>query len=689
MRALLIALLFTAPAYAGLKAGTATIDVTPEKFPVLVNGMFTERVATAALDRLHARALVLDDGSTRLAIVVVDSCMMPREFLDKAKDLASKPSGIVVENMCISATHTHSAPAVMGCLGCDADPVYPAFLQAQIVRAITQAAKNLVPAKAGWAVTHAPNHTFNRRWILRSDRVRNDPFGNPTVRAMMHPGYQNPDFIGPSGPVDDSLSLLALRTLDDKPLAVLANFSMHYFGSGIVSSDYFGLFCDKLAKRIDANSPPWIALSQGTSGDLMWMDYGKPKSDMTIDRYADELAEIAFAAFGKIEYKADVPLQMKETKLTLKRRVPDEKRLEWAKKRLAALQGKKPTEQTDIYAREAIFLHEEPKRELKLQAIGIGKSGIYCIPNEVFALTGALLKEISGLQPTVVIELANGAEGYIPPRDQHALGGYTAWPARTASLDIDAEAKILSELLGLLFDLFGKPADEEFEPKGPYYDMRVKAAPIARWGFEDYTGPEAFGLVTKKIGIQGTYEDAVAYYLAGKFARCVQFAGGRMKANLKDLGPAYTAEFFIWNGFPSNVRPVTGYMFSRGNDGDQQANGDHLGIGGTAGNPGKLIFFNGNDKNKVLAGKTELTLKEWYHVALVRDGKKVTVYLNGKEEITGEAESTVPEKCGQIFFGGRCDKFAGFEGKLDEAAIYNRALPAEEIARHVAAAKQN
>ena len=441
MRTLLIALLFAAPVHAGLKAGVATIDVTPEKFPVLVNGMFTERTATAALDKLHARAVVLDDGTTRLAIVVVDSCMMPREFLDQAKELASKPSGIPVENMCISATHTHSAPAVMGCLGCDADPVYPAFLQTQIVRAITLAAKNLVPAKAGWAVTHAPNHTFNRRWILRSDKIRNDPFGNPTVRANMHPGYQNPDFIGPSGPVDDSLSLLALRTLDDKPLAVLANFSMHYFGSGIVSSDYFGIFCEKLAKRIDAQSPPWVAMSQGTSGDLMWMDYGQPKSDMTIDRYADELAAIAFAAYGKIEYKTEVPLKMKETKLTLNRRVPNAERLEWAKKRLAALQGKKPVEQADIYAREAIFLHEEPKRELKLQAIRIGEVPpksrnsslreilyIAAIPNEVFAITGLQIKDWVIGSPCFVIELANGAEGYIPPPRQHDRRIAT-WPA--------------------------------------------------------------------------------------------------------------------------------------------------------------------------------------------------------------------------------------------------------------------
>ena len=127
---------------AELRAGAAAIDVTPEKYPVIVNGMFTERIATTSHDPLHARALVLDDGTTKIAICVVDSCMMPREFLDKAKEMASKPTSIPVENMCISATHTHSAPAVMGCLGSEADPVYPEYLQRQIVRAITQAAKN-------------------------------------------------------------------------------------------------------------------------------------------------------------------------------------------------------------------------------------------------------------------------------------------------------------------------------------------------------------------------------------------------------------------------------------------------------------------------------------------------------------------------------------------------------------------
>src|SRR5437667_10136276 len=100
----LIAILIAVPALAAeFRAGAAAIDVTPEKFPVIVNGMFTERVATKALDTLHARALVLDDGTTKIAICVVDSCMMPREFLDKAKERASKPTGSPAETMCSPA----------------------------------------------------------------------------------------------------------------------------------------------------------------------------------------------------------------------------------------------------------------------------------------------------------------------------------------------------------------------------------------------------------------------------------------------------------------------------------------------------------------------------------------------------------------------------------------------------------
>src|SRR5262249_49606312 len=163
----------------------------------------------------------LDDGTTRIAIVVVDSCMLPRELLDEAKARAAKITGIPTDHMLISATHTHSAPSSMGCLGSRPDPRYPAFLIPQLARAIRLAKERLRPAQMRFPKARAPNFTLSRSFIRRPDRIAKDPFGQPTVRANMHPGFLSPDAIGPSGPVDDELSLLAMQTRDGKPLGVL------------------------------------------------------------------------------------------------------------------------------------------------------------------------------------------------------------------------------------------------------------------------------------------------------------------------------------------------------------------------------------------------------------------------------------------------------------------------------------
>ncbi|MBY0459810.1 MAG: hypothetical protein K2V38_21030, partial [Gemmataceae bacterium] len=118
------------------RAGAFAVDVTPEKFPVPVNGGFADRQSTAANDPLHARCLVLDDGRTQLALVVVDSCMIPRELMDEAKQLAAKKTGIPAASMLISATHTHTAPTVAGVFGSDPDAGYVKFLTQKIAEGI-------------------------------------------------------------------------------------------------------------------------------------------------------------------------------------------------------------------------------------------------------------------------------------------------------------------------------------------------------------------------------------------------------------------------------------------------------------------------------------------------------------------------------------------------------------------------
>ena len=93
------------------RAGAFAQDITPTRFPISVNGGMADRLAKGFHDRLHARCLVLDDGTTQLALVVCDSCMIPREIFDEAKELASKATGIPTSRMLMSATHTHTAVA--------------------------------------------------------------------------------------------------------------------------------------------------------------------------------------------------------------------------------------------------------------------------------------------------------------------------------------------------------------------------------------------------------------------------------------------------------------------------------------------------------------------------------------------------------------------------------------------------
>ncbi len=476
-----------------------------------------------------------------------------------------------------------------------------------------------------------------------------DPFGQRNVRANMHPGYQNRDVIAPAGPVDPALTLLSVQSRSGRPIAVLANYSMHYFGAEPISADYFGRFAAALAKRIGDQSvdPPFVGImSQGTSGDQMWMDYGRPKKDTGLDAYADAVARSAYQAYQSISYRNSVLLAMAETRLVIGRRVPNEHRLARAKAIVGSMGNRDvPKSLPEVYAKESISLHQEPERELKLQAIRIGELGITAIPNEVFAITGLKIKAQSPFETTMNIELANGSEGYIPPPEQHALGGYTTWPARTAGLEVQAEPKIVSALLGLLEQVAGKPRRGLVLSHGAYARSVLASKPLAYWRLDDFHGPTAID--SSGHGRHARFEGGVAYYLPGSDApglstgkilnHAIHFAGGRLKAELNGFPDRYTVELWFWNGLPNEARPITGVLFSL----EEQRAGipfdDEFGIGGTQTVPGHLFFRTATAGDKVLTGQTEITPKTWHHVAVVRNGERVTVYLDGalKPEIDG------------------------------------------------------
>ncbi len=686
------AVAFTTAARAEFQAGAAVVDVTPEKLPVFVNGGMRSRSLSEINTRVNARAIALSDGNTRIAIVVVDSCMMPRPLLDEVKENASKKTGIPTNHILISATHTHSAPASMSCLGTDADPNYVPFLKKKIVEAIELSFTKLQPAKIGFAKADAAEFTALRRWIRRPGKIINDPFGNPTGRANMHSGSVWDNVTGESGPEDPDLSLISIQSISGKPIAVLANFSMHYFGDRDISADYFGLFSEGLKDKIAKDADFVGIMSHGCSGDIWRRDYTKPdqwNAKQTIHEFANGLLGIALQTYEKIEYRQDVDLAMSERRMTLKYRVPDAQRLQWAKKIMEKVVDRLPTTTEEVYAREQIILHERQQTEIVMQGIRIGNIGIATTPNETYAITGLKIKAASPLEHNIVIELANGGDGYIPPPEQHLFGGYNTWAARSAGLEVTAEPKIAEACIELLEKVAGKPRKDITLSQGPAATAIAKSKPDAWWRLDEFSGQRAVD--SSGNHRDAVYESRVTYYLEGPRSeyfckddqknRAVMFVGERLRARVADLGDQYSVSLWLWNGMPSDGRDVSGWFLSRGTNYGLGPYSDHLGIGGTSGNTGKLIFLHGDDLKTVAAGKTEIPRWKWQHVVFVRDGEAVRVYLNGKLEIETTSTANFPTNFDRLFLGGRSDNSNNWEGRLDEIAVYRRALTKDEIER--------
>ena len=454
-----VSLWFNSYAHAepALRAGAFAQDITPIKFPISVNGNMADKKATSAHDPLHARCLVLDDGKTKIALVVVDSCMIPREIHDAAKAKAEKKTGIPASHMLISATHTHTAPTLGGVFQSEPDEEYVKFLTEKIAEGIEKAHARLAPAKAGWGSAMEPSQVFNRRWRMKPDAVNLDPFGGKTDRVRMNPGIQNPGLLEPAGLTDPEVSVLALRTADDKPLALFANYSLHYVGDmPALSADYFGVFGDRIGGLLGAKDPGFVGLlSNGTSGDANNVNFGgppPPKREVgERSRLVAEAVGLAAKKAAGTTYRSDITLAVAEKELEFKVRKPSAEELQRAQELLEKAKGRDLKGVEEIYARETVLIAKYPDRvKLKVQAIRVGDLGIVAIPCEVFAEIGLEIKKKSPLKRTFTVSLANGYNGYLPTPAQHALGGYETWRARSSYLEVKASDTITPTVLELL-----------------------------------------------------------------------------------------------------------------------------------------------------------------------------------------------------------------------------------------------
>lgn len=458
----------TADNAARIRAGAFAQDISPTKFPAPVNGSMKGNFANGIHDPMHARCMAIHDGKHEIIFCVVDACLLPREISEKAKAIAAEKTGVPASHILISATHTHSAAALTPAFQSDPDPEYIATAPERIAAGIIQAHENLEPAEIGWAFGSDPSQVFNRRWFVKDGESYENPFGIMTDRAWMNPGQQNPKCSIPSGPVDPEVAVLAVRSAAGKrPIALLANYSLHYVGGNpSISADYFAAFANEMAARLKAgderykDKPPFVGImSNGTSGNINNVNFASPirfkrNPGEQIQIVARSVADAAEVAYNSMKWESATSMDTVEEDISLGVRKGTAVELERARRVLETTPKDKDGQYADrkaIYARETVKLADYPERvPVKLQAHRIGALSIAAIPCEVFVEIGLDLKKTTPFTRHFTISLANGYNGYLPTLDHHKLGGYETWRARSSYLEVEAADKITVKMKEML-----------------------------------------------------------------------------------------------------------------------------------------------------------------------------------------------------------------------------------------------
>jgi hypothetical protein len=291
-----------------------------------------------------------------------------------------------------------------------------------------------------------------------------NPFGEYD-QVKMNPGT-SPDVLDrPAGPTDPDISVLSVVDAKRKPLALFANYSLHYVGgtpAGQVSADYYGEFARLMPSRLGAGEGFVAAMSNGTSGDINNVPFlvGRPPRAPfeQIRIVAGEAADVAWQAVRDIpKHQNNVVLGVRQRLVTLKYRKPTKEQLLYAQA-ILAIKDKEAIARlprlAQDYAARTLSAANRPEEtvDVILQTIRVGDVVLCAVPFETFAETGLELKQKSPFGRTIVIGIANGKHGYLPTPRHHELGGYETWLG-TNQVQKDASEIVVRNLVEMMGEM--------------------------------------------------------------------------------------------------------------------------------------------------------------------------------------------------------------------------------------------
>ena len=417
-----------------LRVGVAESVITPPAGMPMA-GYYSSRLMTGVHDDLHAKAIVMESGTQRAALVACDLIGIPPAVIEEARVQIEKATGIPANNVMISATHSHTGPLIPGGGAREGAyggnlPVAKAYreeLPRKIAESVRLANSRLAPARVSFGKGREDSISFNRRFFMRDGTVG------------WNPGKLNPNILRPAGPIDPDVPVVLFESQSGEPMATYVNFAMHLdtVGGMEASSDYPYTLGKLLGKVKGAEMLTVFTI--GTAGNINHIDVKSAIKQSGHDeaaRLGTILAGEVVKTYARMEPVRSYQLQASRSTVLLDAaplNPGDAERAEELAKQVDAgakvpfLDTVKTFRVLDTVARNSKPL------EAEVQVIALGDQVAWVgLPGEIFVELGAAIKRSSPFPLTIVAELAHGPVTYIPNEAAFAQGNYEVVSSRAA-----------------------------------------------------------------------------------------------------------------------------------------------------------------------------------------------------------------------------------------------------------------
>ena len=362
-----------------LKAGAAAVNITPPVGIRMSGWVARDKPSQSIADDLYAKAVVLSDSQTTIAILTMDILKTYPDIVDSIRQSVFHRTGIPPQNILIGASHTHFSPLVDLNGSGPYERPYAQTLIGKCAGAIRMAYDRQKPVWIGAGTGAAPEYTFNRRVIQRDGSVINHwRFPRDTTGLVF-------------GPIDPDVSVLKIIDAEQSLVASMIHYCTHPV-CGMnemysLSADY-PAFAMQVIEEIQGGV---CLFGLGPSGNQVPIER-EGKSRVEIGR---GLGAVALNVMQRLPVYSAMPIGVANDTLFL------------------------PTKKNKFTRQDTVGL--------EIQVMAIGDIIFVALPGEVVVELGLSLKKKARVPNLFIIELANGGNvGYILSRQDYADGGYEA-----------------------------------------------------------------------------------------------------------------------------------------------------------------------------------------------------------------------------------------------------------------------